>query len=91
MIKPDLNDYHAAMFDLDGTLLDSIEDLADSMNHALRSFGFPEHPVKDFNYFVGDGVEHFAKRVLPPEHHNEEMIRECILRMRKERDQVIFQ
>ena len=49
--------YKAVLFDLDGTLLDTLTDLADATNHALRSLGFPEHPRESFRYFIGDGVE----------------------------------
>ena len=57
--------FAAAIFDLDGTLLDSLEDLAESMNQALESLGFPPHPVPAYKYFVGDGMEVLARRVLP--------------------------
>ena len=55
----------AVIFDLDGTLLDSLEDLAESMNQALESLGFPSHPVPAYQYFVGEGMEVLARRVLP--------------------------
>lgn len=57
--------YKAVLFDLDGTLLDTLKDIADATNHALRSLGFPEHPLESFRYFVGDGVEVLMRRVLP--------------------------
>jgi phosphoglycolate phosphatase len=57
--------YQAVLFDLDGTLLDTLTDLADAANHALRSLGFPEHPRERFRYFIGDGVETLIQRVLP--------------------------
>jgi phosphoglycolate phosphatase len=60
--------FHAVLFDLDGTLLDTLEDLADSTNAALRAQGFPEHPVAAYRYFIGDGVEALVRRALPPEH-----------------------
>ena len=59
--------YQAVIFDLDGTLLDTLEDLADSMNAALESQGFPGHAVEEYRYFVGDGVKELARRVLPQE------------------------
>ena len=59
--------YHAVLFDLDGTLLDTLEDLADSTNAALRAQGFPEHPLAAYRYFIGDGVENLVRRALPPE------------------------
>ncbi len=50
------------MFDLDGTLLDTLTDLANSMNSALAEMGFPIHPVDAYRYFVGDGIEDEARR-----------------------------
>lgn len=55
----------AAMFDLDGTLTDTLEDLADSMNRVLTDFGMPTHPLEPFRYYVGDGIDEFARRVAP--------------------------
>ena len=46
----------AVLFDLDGTLANSIEDLADSTNKALKAMGFPGHTVGEYKYFVGDGI-----------------------------------
>jgi phosphoglycolate phosphatase len=57
----------AVLFDLDGTLLDTLEDLADSVNAVLASLGYPSHPVDAYRYFVGDGVETLMRRTLPPE------------------------
>jgi phosphoglycolate phosphatase len=59
--------FHAVLFDLDGTLLDTLEDIADSTNAALRAQGFPEHPLSAYRYFIGDGVESLVRRALPPE------------------------
>jgi len=56
----------AVLFDLDGTLLDTLEDLADAVNAALAALGFPEHSVAAYRYFVGDGVETLMRRALPP-------------------------
>ena len=58
--------FHAVLFDLDGTLLDTLDDLADSANAVLRGQGFPEHPVTAYRYFIGDGVENLVRRALPP-------------------------
>ena len=55
----------AIFFDLDGTLLDSVQDLADATNSALRAFGLPEHPVHAYKYFVGDGFETLVQRAAP--------------------------
>ncbi len=55
----------AVLFDLDGTLVNSLEDLADSTNFALKEFGFPTHETEKFKYFVGDGMAKLIERVLP--------------------------
>lgn len=57
----------ACIFDLDGTLIDSLEDLADSVNAALVMAGFPTHPVDTYRTFVGNGIEMLIKRALPPD------------------------
>jgi len=62
---------HAAvLFDLDGTLLDTLEDIADSTNQVLASFGFPTHPTASYKLFVGDGEDMLATRALPEGHRD---------------------
>ena len=53
------------IFDLDGTLLNTIDDLADSTNYVLQKNGFPTHDVDAYKYFVGDGVAMLVRRALP--------------------------
>jgi phosphoglycolate phosphatase len=53
------------IFDLDGTLIDSLEDIADSANTVLRDYGFPVHPKEDYRYHVGDGLATLVKRIVP--------------------------
>jgi phosphoglycolate phosphatase len=53
------------IFDLDGTLLDTLLDIANSVNAALATFGFPTHPTDSYRYFVGDGRHSLISRVLP--------------------------
>ncbi|MGE5581392.1 MAG: HAD family hydrolase [Bacillota bacterium] len=57
--------YQAVIFDLDGTLLNSLEDLANSMNRVLGDFGYPGHRLEEYRYFVGDGMENLVRRALP--------------------------
>ena len=52
------------IFDLDGTLLNTIADLAHSTNHALRQNGFPTHDVKEYNFFVGNGINKLFERAI---------------------------
>lgn len=55
----------AIVFDLDGTLLDTLTDLAASTNYALRSCGMPEHSIDDVRRFVGNGVRMLMTRAVP--------------------------
>ena len=76
--------FEAVLFDLDGTLLDSIEDLTDSMNIVLDGFGFPGHDAEACKHFVGDGVEMFALRALPENQRDEATVAQCAAEMRAE-------
>lgn len=57
--------YKTYIFDLDGTLLDTLGDLAASVNYALRTHGMPEHSVDDVRRFVGNGVRLLMERAVP--------------------------
>ena len=57
--------YKAAIFDLDGTLIDSLADLADSANEMLAGYGFPLHTIDEYRYFVGNGSRKLIERCLP--------------------------
>jgi phosphoglycolate phosphatase len=61
----------AIIFDLDGTLLDTLDDLADSGNAALARLGLPQHPVDAYRYFVGLGVAELTRRMLPEKNRDE--------------------
>lgn len=54
-----------AIFDLDGTLLNTLEDLHDSANFALKTFGFPERTLEEVRSFVGNGLRNLMVRCLP--------------------------
>ena len=53
------------IFDLDGTLLNTLDDLADSTNYALRKCGFPERSIDEIRSFVGNGVRLLIERAVP--------------------------
>lgn len=76
--------FKAVLFDLDGTLLDTLDDLADSMNAVLKDLGFPGHEVDAYRYYVGDGMEVLCQRVLPDGHRDPVMINKCLVGMREE-------
>lgn len=58
-------EYQTYIFDLDGTLLDTLHDLAASTNYALRTYGMPEHSEDDVRRFVGNGVKKLMERAIP--------------------------
>jgi phosphoglycolate phosphatase len=57
--------YTTYIFDLDGTLLDTLDDLAESVNYALRTHGMPGHSTDDVRRFVGNGVRKLMERAVP--------------------------
>ncbi len=67
------------IFDLDGTLVNSIEDLAIACNVALQEYHFPVHDVDSYRYFVGDGVRELIRRALPESERNKEEMIEAVL------------
>ncbi len=76
--------YKAVIFDLDGTLLDTLEDIADSLNRVLQDKGLPTHPTEAFRYFVGNGAAMLVSRALPPEKRNDELAADCLEAFRRE-------
>lgn len=69
--------YKAVLFDMDGTLLDTLEDLRDSTNHVLRQMGYPERSLDEMRRFVGNGAEKQIRRAVP-EGTSEEKIMEVL-------------
>ena len=67
------------IFDLDGTLINTISDLGQACNHALSACGFPTHKIEDYPRLVGNGVNKLIERALPEQHRNEE----TVLRLRE--------
>ncbi len=70
--------YNAVIFDLDGTLLNTLDDLANSMNRVLVRNGFPTHETDAYRYFVGDGAIELVNRALPVEERRENIISQCL-------------
>lgn len=79
-----MNRTRAIIFDLDGTLLDTLDDLADSMNRVLARNGFAGHPVEKYRYFVGDGIENLVRRALPEKSCDNKLITGLVGEMREE-------
>ena len=67
------------IFDLDGTLINTIDDLGQACNHALSACGFPTHNIEDYPRLVGNGINKLIERALPEEHRNEA----TVLRLRE--------
>jgi phosphoglycolate phosphatase len=76
--------FDAALFDLDGTLLDTLDDLADSMNAALAAAGYPGHDAAFYRLAVGEGVEVLVRRSLPEGRRDAESVAACVAAMRVE-------
>ncbi len=70
--------FDAAIFDLDGTLLDSLEDIANAANQVLEDLGRPTHPIADYRYLVGDGVAVLFQRALPECSHDPRLHERCM-------------
>ena len=68
------------IFDLDGTLINTISDLGQACNYALHKCGFPTHPIEDYPRLVGNGINRLIQRALPTEHQDEV----TVLRVREE-------
>ena len=72
----------AVIFDLDGTLIDTLDDLADSMNFVLSEYGFPIRAKAEIRSFVGNGLGMLAKRSLP-EASDDNTVKEVSLRLKE--------
>ena len=62
------------IFDLDGTLINTISDLGQACNHALAACGFPTHKIEDYPHLVGNGINKLIERALPEEHRQEKTV-----------------
>jgi len=73
-----MKNYQAVIFDLDGTLIDSLEDIADAMNYTLTEFGFPTHNYDAYKYFVGNGLMNLIKTSVPQSAlENQQLLQLC--------------
>ncbi|MFO0950615.1 MAG: HAD family hydrolase [Isosphaeraceae bacterium] len=79
-------DVRAILFDLDGTLLDTLDDIADAANAVLEAGGFPTHPTADFRRFIGEGVAVLFRRALPQgaADAEPELVARCVARFQVE-------
>ena len=70
--------FRGVLFDLDGTLLNTLEDLADSVNAVLAAHGFPVHAADSYRFFVGDGIQNLILRALPAAEADEDLARRLL-------------
>ncbi|HOC56874.1 MAG TPA: HAD family hydrolase [Verrucomicrobiota bacterium] len=68
----------AVVFDLDGTLLDTLEDIADAANRVLVGRGFPTHPISRYRGFIGEGVVRLMKCALPEPNQDPATVQACV-------------
>lgn len=76
--EPALSSFQGVIFDLDGTLIDSLLDIAEAANFALTRLGFLPHPVESYRYFVGEGARKLIERVLPENSRDLQTVDECL-------------
>ncbi|WP_164102164.1 HAD family hydrolase [Candidatus Laterigemmans baculatus] len=80
---------NAVIFDLDGTLLDTLSDIAEASNRSLTEFGFPIHPLKDYRTLVGDGVFILFRRALPAAVADDSVVvDQCVVAFHRHYDQL---
>ena len=70
--------YKAVVFDLDGTLIDSMEDLGNAVNQSLKYYGFPSHDIEKYKYFIGNGAEMMVTQAIPEESRSNDTIKSCL-------------
>ncbi len=70
-----MQNYDTVIFDLDGTLLNTLEDLTDSVNYAMEKYGYPVHTLDEVRRFVGNGLKKLMERALPADVSEEEFKR----------------
>lgn len=75
------------IFDLDGTLLNTIDDLGTAVNHALVREGFPEHPLTAYRMMVGNGVRRLIERAIPSENRSDVVISKLLAAFREYYDE----
>ena len=66
--------FKTAIFDLDGTLLNTLEDLSDAVNYALKQKAYPLRTMEEVRCFIGNGIEMLIRRAVPPETEEKDML-----------------
>jgi phosphoglycolate phosphatase len=73
--------FDGVIFDLDGTLVDTLEDIADAMDRVLALEGAPGHTCEEYRYLIGHGIRNLVTEALPPDLRSEERVARCFERM----------
>lgn len=71
----------AAIFDLDGTLLNTLEDVVNACNYALKKCNFKTHSIEEYKVFVGDGRSKLIERIVPDEYKGNDEVKNKVLRL----------
>jgi len=69
--------FKGIIFDLDGTLVNSLEDISDAMNKVLQGLNFPTHTYETYQYFIGSGLRNLVSKALPATNNSDEQIEIC--------------
>ena len=69
--------FKGIIFDLDGTLVDSLHDISDAMNTVLESLNYPTHTYDTYQYFIGSGLRNLVSKALPSTHNSDDQIEIC--------------
>lgn len=77
IIKKKKMKFKGVIFDLDGTLVNSLQDIADSMNIVLQSYNYPTHSYEEYKNFIGSGIRSLVSKSLPLTHNDEKLINSC--------------
>lgn len=78
--------YKGIIFDLDGTLVNSLEDISDAMNTVLTDLNYPTHTYDSYQYFIGNGLRKLVSRALPLSNNTENDVAVCFENMLKQYD-----
>ena len=70
--------FKVAIFDLDGTLLNTLDDLANACNYALNKFSFPTHEVEEYKKFIGNGIYKLVERAVPNNKKDKETVEKVL-------------
>jgi phosphoglycolate phosphatase len=76
--------HQAVLFDLDGTLLNTLQDVADAVNHGLADLGFPQHRTATYRGLIGEGRDVLALRALPKNQQDQDTARKLLSRINDE-------